>query len=72
MALVAGVLIGIVPLELRRLRFATRIPWKIVHGLVAAVALGAFVIYGQWLVKKYLPQWQEEAPPAEYPTVPKY
>lgn len=73
LALVAGVLIGIVPLELRRLRFATRIPWKIVHGLVAAVALAAFVFYGQWLVKKYLPAWTEDAPQtAEYPTVPKY
>ena len=73
LALVAGVLIGIVPLELRRLRFASRIPWKIVHGLVALVALAAFWFYGQWLWEKYRSQWTEDAPQtAEYPTVPKY
>ena len=73
LALAAGVLIGLVPLELRRMRFASRVPWKIVHGLVAALALAGFLFYGHWLVKKYRPHWLEETPPAaEYPVVPKY
>ena len=73
LALVAGVLIGLVPLELRRLRFATRVPWKIVHGVVAALALAGFLLYGYWLVKQYRPQWLEDKPQTvEYPSVPKY
>ncbi len=70
LALLAGILIAIVPIALRKGRFEPRVPRRITCYAVATLALVGFFVYGWFLWDRYVPREPDVPPPLTYPTPP--
>jgi hypothetical protein len=70
LALVAGVLIGTVPIARRLARYEPRIVKRILLNLLALAALLGFCFYAWYLWDRYVPRAPEAPAPINYPAAP--
>lgn len=70
LALVAGVLIGTVPIAWRLARYEPRIVKRVLLNLLALLALIGFCAYAWYLWNRFVPREPDTAPPITYPAVP--
>ncbi|MDD2240055.1 MAG: hypothetical protein PHI93_05275 [Kiritimatiellae bacterium] len=70
LALVAGVLIAMVPIALRKARFEARMGKRVAFYLLAVLALIGFGLFGWYLVNQHVPKTETAPEPVVYPTLP--
>lgn len=70
LALIAGVLIAIVPIAQRRARYEPSLAKRISFHLLALVALIAFGFYAVYLWNRFIPQEPDAPAPVAYPAAP--
>ena len=70
LALVAGVLIGTVPIARRLARYEPRLVKRILLNLLSLAALAGFCVYAWYLWDRYVPREPEAPAPVAYPAPP--
>ena len=70
LALLAGVLIGTVPIARRLARYEPRIVKRVLLNLLALVGLVGFCGYTWYLWDRYVPREPESPAPITYPAAP--
>lgn len=71
MALGAGILIGIVPIAIRRAHYADTPRTRVASAIVAVLAAIAFCVYMVFLVRHFMPVTTEnQEAPVSYPSTP--
>lgn len=70
LALIAGVLIGTVPIARRLARYEPRIAKRVIFNLISLAALAAFCVYAWHLWNRYVPREPNVPAPLIYPASP--
>ena len=70
LALAAGLLIAVVPIALRKARFAVHLGPRIAGYAIALLALAGFGAYGWYLWNHYVPREPAAPAPITYPQPP--
>lgn len=70
LALVAGLLAALVPIAVRKARFAVRPGVRIASIAAAVFALAGFALFGWYLWLNHVPRDESPAPPVSYPQPP--
>lgn len=70
LALLAGVLIGLVPLALRKAQYSPRLARRITFYAIAAGSTIAFAFYVWFLWNRFVPREPDTPPPLTYPMPP--
>jgi hypothetical protein len=71
LALLAGVLIGVVPIAYRKGRFAPHAGQRIFLFILAAASLIGFCFYVAYLWKRFVPRESAAPAPISYPVPPR-
>lgn len=70
LALVAGVLIAVVPVALRKTRYEPSIPRRVFFYVLALVAAVVFGVYAFYLWTRFVPRAPAAPAPVDYPAAP--
>ena len=70
LALIAGVLIAIVPIAYRRARYEPSLVKRIVFRLLSLASLVGFCFYAAYLWNRFIPRESEAPLPVAYPAMP--
>ncbi len=70
LALVAGVLIAIVPVAHRKTRYEPSLAKRIIFHIISLLALVGFCFYAVYLWNRFVPRESEAPAPVAYPAAP--